>query len=178
MRILSLIGTPRKGSNTDILIEKILEGSTPLGYSSEKLYLYDYEISPCIDCRYCKKGDYVCALDDGMQSIYPKLEEADVIIFGTPLYWYGPTGKMKLLVDRLRPYVANGKLKGKKAVIVTPSAEGPEACEPLVQMFRMSFDYLGVEFAGEILATAYEKGEVAQNQEELKRAYEFGASNL
>jgi multimeric flavodoxin WrbA len=113
-----------------------------------------------------------------MQPIYPKIQEADLIIFGTPLYWYGPSGKMKLFVDRLRPFVASEKLKGKKGVIVTPSAEGPQACEPLIQMFRMSFEYLGIEFTGEFLAIAYENGEIGQNQEVLKRAYEFGANSL
>jgi len=178
MKILALVGSPRKGSNTDLLVERILEGCRRKGHVGEKFYLYDYEISPCIDCRSCKKGDYACVLDDGMQPIYPKIQEADLIIFGTPLYWYGPSGKMKLFVDRLRPFVASGKLKGKKGVIVTPSAEGPPACEALIQMFRMSFEYLGIEFAGEFLAIAYEKGEIRKNQEVLKRAYEFGANNL
>jgi len=178
MVVLALVGSPRKGGNTDVLVEQILAGSRINGHASEKLYLYDHEISPCIDCRNCKKGDYVCTLDDEMQLIYPKIQEADVIIFGTPVYWYGPTGKMKLFIDRLRPFVASEKLKGKKGVIVTPSAEGPEACEPLIQMFRMSFDYLGMEFSGEFLATAYEKGEIRENPEVLQSAYKFGANSF
>lgn len=178
MKILALVGSPRKGSNTDLLVERILQGCRHKGHVSEKFYLYDYEISPCIDCRSCKKGDYACILADGMQPIYPKIQGADLIIFGTPLYWYGPSGKMKLFVDRLRPFVASGKLKGKKGVIVTPSADGPEACEPLIQMFRRSFEYLGIEFTGEFLAIAYEKAEIGQNQEVLKRAYEFGANDF
>jgi len=76
---------------------------------------------------------------DSMQEIYPKMDEADLIIFGMPNYWYGPTAKMKLLIDRMRPYIANGKLKGKKVVVVTPAAEGPDACGPLIEMFGMSF---------------------------------------
>jgi multimeric flavodoxin WrbA len=111
-----------------------------------------------------------------MQKIYPRMEEADLIIFGTPLYWYGPTAKMKLLVDRMRPFVANGKLRGKRAVVVAPSAEGAKACGPLLEMFRMCFEYLGMEFAGEVLAKAYEKGEILKNKGEMERAYEFGAS--
>ena len=111
-----------------------------------------------------------------MQEIYPKVEDADLIIFGTPLYWYGPTGKMKLLIDRMRPFIANRKLKGKKAVIVTPSEEGPEACGPLFDMFHKSFDYLGMKFVGKVFVKAYEKGEIEKNQNELKRAYALGSS--
>ena len=176
MKILALIGSPRKGSNTDTLVEQALKGSEVSGHTYEKIYLYNYDISPCIDCRKCKQGDYVCVINDGMQGIYPKMDGADVIIFGTPNYWYGPTAKMKLLIDRMRPYVANGKLKGKKALVITPAAEGPNACDPLIEMFRMSFDYLEMEFAGKILATAYERGEIKRNEQELKDAYDLGIS--
>lgn len=176
MKILALVGSPRKRGNTDLLVEAVLRGSRAVGHVTEKLYLYDYAISLCVDCRGCKKGNYVCCLNDEMQQIYPLLEWADVIVFGTPLYWYGSSGKMKLLVDRLRPFVENKKLKGKRAVVVVPSAEGAEACGPLVEMFRLSFEYLGVEFVGEVLAVAYEKGEVTNNPEDLRKAYELGAS--
>ena len=176
MKILALIGSPRREENTDLLVEQILKGSRTKGHNAEKLFLYEYTISLCIDCRNCKKGDYVCCVNDEMQKIYPRMESAELIILGSPLYWYGPTAKMKLLVDRMRPFVANGKLRGKKAVVVAPSAEGAKACGPLLEMFRKSFEYLGMEFAGEVLVKAYEKGEVAENQRELEKAYEFGAS--
>ena len=111
-----------------------------------------------------------------MTEIYPKLEEADLIVFGTPIYWYGPTAKMKLLIDRMRPFIASGKLKGKRGIVVTPSEEGESCCGPLMEMFRMSFEYLRITNAGSILAKAYERGEVRDNEEDLKRAYELGAS--
>lgn len=114
MKILALVGSPRKGGSTDLLVDQILRGSESKDTSVEKLYLYEHEIGPCLDYRKCKKGAYECSLRDEMSHIYSKLENADVIVFGTPVYWYGPSGKMKLLIDRLRPYIANGKLKGKK----------------------------------------------------------------
>lgn len=176
MRILALVGSPRKGSNTDTLVEETLKGSKVGGHKYEKIYLYEYEISPCIDCRKCKKGDCVCVISDGMQEIYPKMDRADLLIFGTPNYWYGPTAKMKLLIDRMRPYVANEKLKGKKAVVITPAAEGPSACGALIEMFHMSFDYLKIEFRGKILAEAYERGEIKDDHAVLKNAYDLGTS--
>ena len=176
MNILALIGSPRKGGNTDILVDHILKGCRKKGHTGEKLYLYDYEISPCLDCRFCKTKDYNCAIRDDMQKIYPEMQKADLIIFGTPIYWYGPTGKMKLLIDRMRPFIASKKLQGKKGVVVVPSEEGPAACIALIKMFRMSFNYLGIQFGGKVLATAYEKGEIAKNKAELEKAYKFGVS--
>lgn len=176
MKIIALNGSPRKGGNTDILIDQMFMGFNAGGHTTEKIYLYPYDISPCIDCRKCKKDDCVCVIRDGMQQICPKMDETDVIIFGTPNYWYGPTAKMKLLIDRMRPYVANEKLKGKCAIVITPAAEGAGACGPMIEMFRMSFNYLEMEFAGSVLAEAYEKGEIKENLEVLKTAYDLGAS--
>lgn len=176
MKVLSLIGSPRKGSNTDILVDKILEGCREKVFTAEKLYLYDFSISACTDCRFCKSDNYECAIKDDMQQIYPKMVEADVLIFGTPVYWYGPTGKMKLLIDRMRPFIASKRMQGKRAVLVVPSEEGPKACKALLEMFRMSFEYLGMEFIDSILATAYERAEVYGNEEDLNRAYKLGIS--
>lgn len=176
MNVLGLVGSPRKGGNTDLLVDQVLLGAQKRGYEVEKLYLYDCSISLCVDCRACKRGEYVCRLMDDMQLIYRLLEEADVIVFGSPLYWYGPSGKMKLLIDRMRPFVENRKLERKRAVLVVPSAEGAEACGPLVEMFRLCFGYLGVEFVGAVFAVAYGRGEVAKSPEDLRKAYELGVS--
>jgi multimeric flavodoxin WrbA len=176
MKILALIGSPRKKSNTDLLTDEVLKGAGSKGHQSEKIYLYPYGLSPCIDCRKCKQGEFVCVLKDDMQELYEKIDQADLLIFGTPNYWFGPTAKMKSFIDRLRPYIASGKLKGKKAVVVIPAADGPEACGPMVEMFQKSFDYLGVQFAGKMLVTAYEKAEILKNEHELKKAYDLGAS--
>lgn len=176
MKILALIGSPRIGSNTDMLVDRMLQGARSSGHKVEKIYLYDYEILPCLDCRRCKREDFTCHLADGMSEIYPGLEEADLIVFGTPVYWYGPTAKMKLLIDRMRPFIASRKMKGKRGVIVTPSEEGESCCGPLMEMFQMSFEYMGMTCSGSILAKAYERGEVRDNEGDLKRAYELGAS--
>jgi len=174
MKVLGLVGSPRRGGNTDLLVSAVLYGAGACGHEIEKLFLYDVDILSCVDCRGCKKGAFQCVLKDGMKQLYPKLEAADVIVFGTPLYWYGPTAKMKLMVDRLRPCIASKKLKGKKVVLIVPSEEGAKACSPLVEMFEQSFKYLGLEFAGKILAKASEKGEVKTQPKVLDEAFCLG----
>ena len=174
MKILGLVGSPRKGSNTDLLVSAILEGTSSNSHLSEKLYLYDFDIAPCVDCRACKKGNYICAIKDGMQTLYPKLEEADVIIFGTPLYWYGPSAKMKLLIDRLRPFIESKGLKAEKAVLAIPSEEGAEACNLATSMFALSFEYLGIEMAGKLTPKASERAEIKGQPQTLKEALELG----
>jgi multimeric flavodoxin WrbA len=174
VKVLGLVGSPRKESNTDLLVTAVLYGAGAAGAETEKVYLYDLNILPCVDCRGCKKGSFQCVLGDGMKWLYPKLDEADVIVFGTPLYWYGSTAKMKLMIDRLRPYIASKKLKGKRAVLVVPSEEGAKACDNLVGMFEQSFGYLEVELAGKVLAQASEKAEIRTNPKVLDEAFALG----
>ena len=176
MKILGLIGSPRKASNTDILVSAVLDGAGENRHSTEKVYLYDFDIGSCVDCKSCKRGNYKCGLSDDMQTLYPKLEEADIIIFGTPLYWYGPTAKMKLLIDRLRPFIASKKLKGKKAILIVPSEEGSEACNFIVGMFNLSFKYLEMDLIGKLLPKASEKAEVRGHHGTLNDAFVLGKS--
>ncbi len=174
MKILGLVGSPRKGSNTDLLVSAILEGAEANNHLTEKIYLYDFDIAACVDCRACKKGNYICAIKDSMPLLYPKLEEAHVIVFGTPLYWYGPSAKMKLLIDRLRPFIASKGLKGKKAVLVIPSEEGAEACNFAIGMFNLSFEYLGIEMSGKMTPKSSERAEINGQPQILKEAFELG----
>ena len=175
MNILGLVGSPRKQGNTDILVDQVLKGGASRGYAGEKVYLYDCQMSGCIDCRSCKTGDLVCAVKDGMQALYPKIDAADVVVFGTPVYFYGPTGKMKLLIDRLRPYTGSKKLKGKRAIIVAPSGVGARAADALVMMCAKSLEYLGMQVVDKLLPAASGKGDIQQKPDELKRAYDLGA---
>ena len=109
-----------------------------------------------------------------MQTLYPKLEEVDVIVFGTPLYWYGPSAKMKLLVDRLRPFITSKKLGGKRSVLVVPSEEGADACNLTVGMFNLSFKYLEMDLVSVLLPEASERAEVKTQPKVLKEALGIG----
>ena len=82
---------------------------------------------------------------------------------------------MKLFIDRLRPYVPNEKLKGKKAYIVVPSQEGLKSCKPIIGMFTLILEHLDIEFIGKRMPVAYEKGEVKVTKE-FNNAFVFGQS--
>ena len=172
IKILALNGSPRKNGNTEILLKEILKGA--MNFESEIIRLYPKRIEPCMDCRNCKSHPFSCPVKDDMGELYAKIDQSDIVLFGTPIYFYGPTAKMKLLLDRLRPYIANKKLFGKKAALVLPSEEGPIACQTTINMFKMSFKYMGMVYIGEIYGIAYEKGEIINNLDELRLARNFG----
>lgn len=176
MKILGLMASPRKGSNTDILVDTVLKGAKTNGHTTEKIYLYDHQIEPCIACYGCTKGDLNCVQKDGMQEIYPKIDEADLILFGTPIYWFGSTGPMKNLIDRLFPYITNKKIRGKKGLLVSPSTGGPASSDLLIETLKRSFRFLKMEYVGDFISKASRKAEIKENEKELKRAFDLGAS--
>ena len=176
MEVLALVGSPRKGGNTDALIDVLLDRAHGNAHFTKKVYLYDQKIGPCIDCRVCKSGKMTCPLPDDMLSVYRAIDAADVLVFGTPVYWCGPTGPMKLLLDRMRPYFANRRLAGKGAVLVAPAQEGPAEAKLLSEMMRRSFGFLDMRWLGEIFATAYDLGDVQHDVKALEAAASLGES--
>lgn len=165
-KILILNGSPRKKGNTAILSEYLINHINNK-LSVEQLYLYDFKIRSCVDCRACKKGDLVCVLDDGMKELYSKIDEADYIIIGTPIYWFGPTATTKLLLDRFRPYYVNKKLTGKKAALILPAGTGASDCDLTTEMFKRSFNALGLEFLGAITSESYDLGDAFKDKDAL-----------
>ena len=104
MKILGIGGSPRKGGNTDIILKEILRGAGDAGHETDAVFLRDYTINSCTGCEKCRK-DLTCTwFNDGMNLIYPKIEEADVMILASPVYNYNVTAIMKSFIDRLYPY--------------------------------------------------------------------------
>ena len=104
MKILGIGGSPRRGGNTDLIMKEILRGAGDAGHETEAVFLRDYTINSCTGCEKCRK-DLTCTwFNDGMNLIYPKVEEADVMILGSPVYNYNVTSIMKSFIDRLYPY--------------------------------------------------------------------------
>ena len=98
-----------------------------------------------------------------MNEIYPKIIESDVLVFGTPVYWYGPTGLMKCFMDRFVYFNCpeNRKgIKGKSAVLAVPFEDKKyETADLLVQFFERSLDYLEMKIVGKVLVPGVAKQE-------------------
>jgi putative NADPH-quinone reductase len=101
--ILVLNGSPRRKGTTSWMISALLD---TLEGEKEIIPAYTSGVSPCIDCRSCWKTRG-CAITDGMQEIYRKIDAADVVIFASPIYFHSVTGPLKILIDRLQVYWAS-----------------------------------------------------------------------
>jgi len=177
-KILGVVGSPRLQGNTHILVERILEGAEAGGVTTETLFLDDLSIRECIGCHACWQGTE-CTRRDDMNRVYPKIGESDVIVFGTPVYWYGPTALMKGFIDRFVYFNCPEHcedIRGTLAVVACPfEEESREAAALLEAFFEKCFVYLGMECAGTILAPGVTlKGEVRKCEATLAEAYDIG----
>jgi multimeric flavodoxin WrbA len=112
MKVIAFNGSPRKKWNTATLLEKALEGAKSQGAEIEMIHLYDLNYKGCISCFACKtkndKSYGKCAVKDDLAPVYKKIkEEADALIFGSPVYLGHVTGEMRSFLERLTfPYLA------------------------------------------------------------------------
>lgn len=105
MKILAINGSPRKIGNTALLLYRALEGAASQGAESELIHLYDLNFKGCISCFACKrkggKSYGKCAMNDDLTPILEKVESADAIILGSPIYAGTVTGVIKSFMERL-----------------------------------------------------------------------------
>jgi multimeric flavodoxin WrbA len=177
-KILGVIGSPRRKGNTHILVSRILEGAEDAGALTETLFLNDLNIRECDGCHACWKGRK-CSKKDDMNDLYPKIIESDVIIFGTPVYWYGPTALMKCFIDRFVFFNCpenRARIKGKAAAIAIPfEEEDPRTADLLVKFFKRSLDYLEMKLIGKIIVPGVgNRGDILKKAARLEQDYELG----
>jgi multimeric flavodoxin WrbA len=177
-KVLGIVGSPRKKGNTHILVSRILEGAEAEGAATETVLLGKLKIRECDGCHACWKGK-PCAKRDEMNDLYPKIVESDAVVFGTPVYWYGPTALMKGFIDRFVYFNCpenRAKVRGKLAAIAVPyEEENPETAEPVVTFFEKSLAYLEMNLIGKVVVPGVsDKGDVLQKEEALAKAYELG----
>jgi multimeric flavodoxin WrbA len=185
VKVLGLFGSPRRGGNTEILLEEALRGAEREGAKVERLYLSDFTITPCKECHGCDETGNCIILDD-MEKIYPKLLEADVVILASPIFFYGVTAWTKALIDRsqalwVRKYLLKDPSFGKEGrkrkgfFISLGATKGQKVFEGSILTVKYFFDVLNAEYAGELLFRGVEaKGDILKHPEALQQAFEAG----
>ena len=110
-KILILSTSPRRGSNSEALAEAFAKGAAESGHEVELIAMREKDLRFCRGCFACQKSGK-CVIRDDMQQIVPKMEQADVLVFATPIYYYEMSGQMKTLLDRGNPlFVADYRFR-------------------------------------------------------------------
>lgn len=174
-----LIGSPRKGGNTDLLADAFLEGLRDAGGEGEKIFVDDYNIrpiGPVVDNmaeRVDVRGD-----DDFLPTL-ERVIAADILVFGAPVYWQGLPAQLKAFVDRWSCYYTNPLLldgmRGKVwAALVPHGAPDPQHHEWVTRSMRVWVEHFEGKWAGHVSVAAQRKGLVAEMPEVLAAARELG----
>lgn len=119
-KIVGISGSPVKEGNTDTFLSTIIKDAEEKGLQTDIVNLSNMAIKNCIHCNFClskQKKDKYCSLKDDTQLIYDKLEDADIIVLASPVYFMRTSGLMATFIDRLRVFIfgniAGGKLRNK-----------------------------------------------------------------
>jgi len=183
MKVLGIMGSPRRKSNTEILLDKALEGAREAGAEVEKVLVSKLKISPCLEIYACLK-DGNCAIKDDMQLLYKKLLEADHIIFASPMFFYGITSQAKATIDRCQALWARRHVLGmgkddnriRRGVFISVGAtQGKKLFDGAVLTVKYFFDAIGVKYSGDLLVRGVDKkGQIEEHPAALEDAFRLG----
>ena len=178
MKVLGLVGSPRVGGNTELLVAKVLEGASSAGAEVEQIALNKLDIRGCQGCEACRKLKH-CRIKDDMQPLYDKMLEADAVVLGTPIYYWNLSAQLKAFVDRWYALDQEGireGLAGKQVLMVCAFGDTDASTSQwAVGGMRASCEWLDMPFCDPLLVSAGQRGEVAQNAEAMAQAYQAGA---
>jgi len=174
MRITVLIGSPRKGGNTEMLADAFIEGARMAGAEVTKYSLRGKKIAPCVNCDYCHSHSS-CILADDMTEVYELLQKTDSVVFATPIYFYTMSAQLKALLDRLYNPIRDTLAIRLTALLAVCADDTQRAFDPLRATFAAIEDYLGWRRVGEVTVDSVTaKGDIV-GHDGLAKARALGA---
>ena len=183
MKVLGIMGSPRVRGNSDILLSQALAGAKEAGATVEKIILDRKKISGCKDCKKCNKTG-ICVIKDDMSEIKEKILEAHTIIHSVPVYFWSMTAQMKAYLDRWCVFfdadwnwqkIYYPKMFRKRIGLITVCGDpNVHTADPIVHSFKSTAEMTRMHWLGAVMASAAEKGEIANNETALREAFELG----
>ncbi|WP_224982987.1 flavodoxin family protein [Geomonas agri] len=174
--ILVLSGSPRKGGNTDKLADAFTAGAERAGHSVVKFRTADKNIKGCIDCKTCFSKGTACSVPDDFAELAPLLEQADVLVLATPLYWYSFPAQLKPAIDKLYSFfVGKRPLKIKECVLLVSGGDKEERkFEGIVKSYQLIAEFLGWQDSGTLIVPGLHDKDDVLKTDGLSRAEALG----
>lgn len=183
INVLAIYGSHRRGRNSDLLLDKLLEGIGSDDVKTEKIYASSQGIRSCTACEGCYKLGR-CVIKDEMQHIYQAIDNADIVISASPVYFYTVTSDMKKLIDRCQAVWAS-KYKTGDPVISKKNRQGYIICtagEPedrsyfdcTVKVFELFYKCINTELQGALLVSDVDTREAKDIPDVQLKAIEAG----
>jgi multimeric flavodoxin WrbA len=185
MNVLAFLGSPRKGGNSEVLLQAVLQGVAAAGGRTEVIRLCDLDIHPCLNCGGCDDTG-VCVVTDDMVPLYEKIMAAPRIILASPIFFYGITAQAKAFIDRGQALWNRHRLWREQGEVLknhdrqgffvsVAATRGPRVFEGAVLTMKYGFDAMGVKYSGDFLVRGVERlGDMVKHPDKLQQAEEAG----
>ena len=182
MNVVGISASPRRWGNSEILLDRALEGAKLSGAKVEKIILNELDFRPCQECAGCAKTG-VCVIRDGMDGVYRSVNGAGVIIISVPIFFAGVSAQAKMMIDRFQcaweaKYNLKRSARGKKRkgfFISVAGSRRKDFFDNARAVVRAFFATLDVEYSGELLCGGIErKADVDGKKELLDKAFALG----
>ncbi len=180
--MLGIAASPKRGGNSDLLLDSALCGAYGAGAATKKIVLNDLDFRPCQECGKCDKTGE-CVLCDDMRLVYRKLDASDTVIIASPIFFGSVSAQLKMMIDRFQcRWVAKYVLKKKgstkkkrKGLFLCAAGSNKESffnnAKSIVKNF---FATLSIEYAGELFYPEANKKDASRLEEMLDEAFRLG----
>ena len=185
MNILIISGSPRKGGNTELLAEAFAKGAAAQ-HHVEIVSVRDVKVNPCLGYNVCFKTNGICAQKDDMALIYEKVNQADMLVIASPVYFYGISAQLKAIIDRFHNPIRDSFHIKKMALLLVGAATLPELFDAILAEYNLCLKFFAkqsgkaerfsIEDAGKVLVRGVkDKGDI-MGTSFLEDAYQLGTS--
>ncbi len=174
MKIIILMGSPNRNGSTSILADEFKRGAEEAGHTCEVIDVCHANIHPCIGCVACGY-EGPCVQKDDVEIIREKLLSSDMVVFATPLYYYGMSAQLKTVVDRFCACNSSLNSKHLKSALLTVAWNADDwTFDALVSHYKTLVRYINFEDRGMVLGYGCGTPSMTRRSEHMKEAYELG----
>lgn len=149
MKILVLNGSPTPNGNTVALVNAFKEGAESKGYEVNVINVAHKNIKGCMACNFCKRNNGQCVQKDDMQEIYPQIQDADMIVFASPIYYFIMSAQLESVIHRF--YAINAPEKAKYSALLL-SSYSPNVYTGAIAQYKDMIRYMGMTDKGIVTA--------------------------
>ena len=174
MKITILMGSPNQKGSTSILVEQFKKGAEQAGHVCDVLDICHANIHPCLGCVCCGY-EGPCVQKDDVEQIRKKLLQSDMVVFATPLYYYGMTAQLKSVIDRFCAYNSSLNHRHLKSALLSVAWNSDDwTFEALTAHYKTLVRYLNLEDMGMVLGYGCGTPGMTRSSGYPQKAYDFG----
>jgi multimeric flavodoxin WrbA len=184
LKVLGICASPRSGGNTDVLLNRVLEGASSNGAIVEKIALEDLKISPVKEEEYEKvSSSGLSVVDDDIHLIFKKIQECDALVLASPIFFGSLSAQAKMMIDRFqcvwlaksikKMNIFSKKISG--AFLCVEATEREDFFANAKSIVRHFFATISADYKEELFCPGLDKkGSALARQDYLDKAYELG----